>query len=436
MAIIPQKSLFGWENFNYLGDLERLKLVLENLPDEELMRTLERERGNGRDDYPIRAMWNSLIAGIVFQHESISSLRRELSRNGQLKILCGFHLMQDPTASAYSRFLAKLMEHEDAVLEIFNKLVETIAELLPDFGKDLALDGKAIETYANPLAKDADRTPDGRRDIDATWGKKEYKGKDKDGNEWSKIVSWFGYRVHLLADAKYELPVAFSLTNASTHEAPEGRKIIRQLNEEHPEILKRSEHLIADRGYDNEKMITMLWDEYGIKPIIRIRNMWQDGEETKLLPNHTNIVYDFEGRVSCYCPETNVKRDMAYGGFEKDRGTLKYRCPAVHYGIECKGRGSCSVSNSIRIKMDVDRRVFTPIARSSFKWDNLYKMRTSVERINSRLDTIYGFEEHYIRGQKKMNLMLTLAFSVMLSIACGRVRRDEEKKLRSLVKAA
>jgi hypothetical protein len=39
-------------------------------------------------------------------------------------------------------------------------------------------------------------------------------------------------------------------------------------------------------------------------------------------------------------------------------------------------------------------------------------MRTSVERINSRLDTIYGFEEHYIRGQKKMNLMLTLAFSV------------------------
>jgi len=86
--------------------------------------------------------------------------------------------------------------------------------------------------------------------------------------------------------------------------------------------------------------------------------------------------------------------------------------------------------------MDVDRRVFTPIARSSFKWDTLYKMRTSVERINSRLDTIYGFEEHYIRGQKKMNLMLTLAFSVMLSIACGRVRRDEEKKLRSLVKAA
>ena len=26
---------------------------------------------------------------------------------------------------------------------------------------------------------------------------------------------------------------------------------------------------------------------------------------------------------------------MAYGGFEKDRGTLKYRCPAKYYGYEC-----------------------------------------------------------------------------------------------------
>ena len=40
MAIIPQKRLFGWEEIEELGDLERLRLVLEHLPDEELMRIL------------------------------------------------------------------------------------------------------------------------------------------------------------------------------------------------------------------------------------------------------------------------------------------------------------------------------------------------------------------------------------------------------------
>ena len=40
MAIIEQKQLFGWKEIEILGDLERLYLVLNNLPDEELMRSM------------------------------------------------------------------------------------------------------------------------------------------------------------------------------------------------------------------------------------------------------------------------------------------------------------------------------------------------------------------------------------------------------------
>jgi len=36
------------------------------MPDEDLMRRLERERGFGRDDYPVRAMWNGILAGSSF----------------------------------------------------------------------------------------------------------------------------------------------------------------------------------------------------------------------------------------------------------------------------------------------------------------------------------------------------------------------------------
>jgi len=97
MAIIPQKTLFQWEELESLGDLERLRLVIEHLPDEDLMLHLENDRKNRRDDYPIRAMWNALLAGVVFGHPSIESLRRELARNAQLRIMCGFKFARGDT---------------------------------------------------------------------------------------------------------------------------------------------------------------------------------------------------------------------------------------------------------------------------------------------------------------------------------------------------
>ncbi|WP_084661272.1 hypothetical protein [Sulfobacillus thermosulfidooxidans] len=67
MAIIPQLSLFSWQDLEELGDLERLVLVLETVPDETLMAHLEAARGHGRNAYPVRAMWNSVLAGVVFR---------------------------------------------------------------------------------------------------------------------------------------------------------------------------------------------------------------------------------------------------------------------------------------------------------------------------------------------------------------------------------
>ena len=42
------------------------------------MKVLEEARGHGWDYYPMRAVQNSIIAGIVFEHETIESLRHEL----------------------------------------------------------------------------------------------------------------------------------------------------------------------------------------------------------------------------------------------------------------------------------------------------------------------------------------------------------------------
>jgi transposase len=89
------------------------------MPDERLMQHLERKRDRGRDDYPVRAMWNSILAGVIYQHPSIESLIRELSRNSQLRRICGFADDKVLSSWAYSRFLANLFKHEQLINERF-----------------------------------------------------------------------------------------------------------------------------------------------------------------------------------------------------------------------------------------------------------------------------------------------------------------------------
>ena len=440
MATIPQRPLFCWNEIDELGDLHRLRLVLEALPDESLMTALEQHRGRGRDDYPIRAMWNSLLAGIVFQHASVEQLRRELSRNGQLRWLCGFDLHKGldavPPAYVYTRFLRLLFQHADRIDAMFDDLVEQLRVLLPDFGRHLAMDGKAIETAARRRKGLSEMAKDGRRDVEADTGKKTYRGVRDDGTLWEKTTEWFGYKLHLIVDAVHELPVAFAITKASASEMPAGRALVKTLKKRHKSLVEDCETLSADKGLDDTKLIEQLWDDGGIRPVIDIRDMWRDGEETKRVSHLSNVVYDYRGTVYCHCPRTGERREMAYGGFEKDRGTLKYRCPAAHYGIECPGQNQCPVRGAVRIPLTEDRRVFTPLARSSYRWKTIYKKRTSVERVNSRLDVSFGFEDHFIRGQTKMRLRVGLALLVMLALAVGRIKEKQRETLRSLVAAA
>lgn len=437
MAIIPQQTLFVWNEVEELGDLERLRLVIEYMPDENLMTKLEKERKNGRNDYPVRAMWNSVLAGVVFQHISIESLRRELSRNGQLRYMCGLYGRGDkavPPEWVYTRFLKKLTAYEEEINKIFETLIEELRKLLPDFGKDLAIDSKAINSLATSANKN-DKA-DGRRDKDADWGKKEYRGVREDGTSWKKIVKWFGYKLHLVVDANYELPVVYSVTKASEPDINEAHRIIDELGEKKGEILKTCETLEADRGYDDTNLIAKLWDEYRIKPVIDIRNMWKIQEGTRQLGKYKNIYYDYKGHVYCYCLNTGKKLEMCVGGFEENRNSLKKLCPAKQYGLECKCINKCLAAKGIRIKLKTDRRVFTPIDRASYKWERYYDKRTSVERVNSRLDISFGFEKHYIRGEKKMKVRCGIALCVMLAMAVGRIKEKQQDKMRSLIRSA
>lgn len=442
MAIITQNLLFDWKKLEILDDLKRLEFVLANMPDKKLISKLSHNRNNGRNDYPITAVWNSILAGIIYQHNSIESLRRELSRNFQLRILCGFDPFLPanesvPNAWNYTRFLKNLFKFENEIELMFKELIIEIKKLLPDFGSFLAHDGKAIQSHAK-IQKDGYKARDGRRDIDANIGIKKYSGITDDGRLWEKVKTWFGYKLHLIIDANYELPVAFELTKATAAETPIAHKLIDTLNEKHPDIIEDALYFTSDRGNDDKKLIKKLWRTYKIKPIIDIRNMWKDNDETKGLSTGENVIYNYKGDVSCVCPKSGDIKTMKYGGFEKDRNAHKYRCPLVHSGVECRGSCDCKIYSKkyVRISLKENERIFVPVARSSYKWKNLYKKRTSVERVNSRIDEVFCFEKHFIRGQQKMKLKLSLSFCVMLAMAIGKIKADKKESMRSFTKSA
>lgn len=477
MAILPQAFLFNWQHIEAASDLDRLGLVLGAIDDEPLMQILEEERGRGRDEYPVRAVWNTVLAGVVFQHPSVAALRRELLRNAGLRQMCGLDPQggQDavPPDSAYSNFLESVIEHRQEIRNMFDTLVEKLRQELPDLGRCLAVDGKALPSFGKPEKKApktaaapdkpacptpataaaggdqpagpktaaADEEPDRRREQDADWGVKTYRGKRQDGSAWEKVVTWFGFELHLVVDSQHELPLHYKVTQASASETVELLPLVEETRDKHPEIIAKTEELAADKGYDSAENNQRLYDDYGIRPIIDKRSDWKDKTDaTRALFSDRcdTVVYDVKGTISCICPVTAEQRQMAYWGFEKDRGTLKYRCPAAANDFQCAGRSQCpgaqgSYGKVVRIDIDTDRRMFTPVARDSAAWERAYDRRTAVERVNSRLDRVLGFEQHTIRGLQKMEARVGIALVVMLAMALGRIRAGQREQMRSLV---
>jgi hypothetical protein len=433
MAIISQYSMFVWENdLENLGDLTRLQLVLDSLPDEDLMATLEKERGNGRDDYPVRPMWNLIIAMIVFGHDRFADVIRELNRNVQLRFICGFNIGKTPSAVNVSRFVANLEKHQSLINEIFFALVAKLCELLPDFGEDVAIDSKWVESLAKRVSK---CKKSGRRgEHDAEYGKKEYKGRRPDGTEWVTVKSCFGFKLHVLVDANYELPLAYMVTSAACSDVVYGKELLKYLEKNRADIFKRIKHCMGDRAYDDTALIQYL-EGLGIKAVIDKRDMWKDEIEREM-PGYKGIYYNERGEVFCYAPKYGERHEMRPAGYDTERDCLRMKCPAKMYGITCGEAATCTHTKNIRIPLNVDERIFTQIARPSYKWKTYYNKRTSVERVFSRLDVSFGFEEKKLRGKVRMELLGSMALIIMNAMAVGRIREKKPELMRSLVKVA
>ena len=409
---VHQVSFFSLPDFLRIDRGSRLVMVLEALDAERLLRVLEQERKGRRNDYPVRSLWYSLIAGLVYGRPTITSLIEELKINPGLRLLCGMTSEgKVPPPWVYSRFLKKLAQHQDLLQEIFDRAVSELAELTPDFGRNLAIDSTDVKAWSNPYRKPPS-------DPDAGWGVKKADGKQD-------LYRWLGYKLHLVVDADYEIPVAFEVTPANQDDGRTALPLLHGLKEEHPVIIERAEHFMADKGYDQKDIYKLLISErFDIKPVIPLNLR---GEKSP--PGITNS----QGTPLCVSGQ-----QMYYAGY--DNGFLKYRCPAISTGVKCQARQPCcrldGYGTVVKLNTREDPRRYTPVPRETKKWARLYKKRTAVERVNSRLKQHLLLDELRVRGLGRVKVRLTLSLLVMMGAALSMARRKQWEDIRRLVRAA
>jgi hypothetical protein len=363
---------------------------------------------------------------------------RELARNGELWDVCGFDPLRRSkgiSKFSWSRFLSRLRRHQDLIDALFEAALDTLTRLLPDLGKNLAADGKALATR-------------GHKDPDARDGYKSYQEPDAHGQLRKLVQHWFGYKLHLVVDVDYELPVAYELHGADIGESPRLMPLIKHLKENQPELFRRVQTVAADRGYDDGGDKQALYDDHGILPLIPSRKL--SGMAPLDERRHDTIYPGPTGQVCCKVRPFQAKEEKAFAamqfmGFEEDRQSLKFRCPAAAYGLECLNRQACACSAQVRdgefgrvvrVPLERDRRLLGPVYQHSLRFERLYAKRTAVERVNSRIDQVYGLEHHFIRGLERMRLRISLTMLVMLGTAVAWVKLKKPENVRSLLKAA
>jgi hypothetical protein len=423
MQLYTTDPLFAWAKLEDHPELSTLRLLLEVLPDQKLLEGLEEARGKGRDDFPLRVLWGTVVFTIALRHPSFASCIAELNRNPALYRLLGISGVNGiPKDYNLSRFIEVLGQepHLAELRKVFDVLVQRLGVAVPDLGKHVAGDSAALNGRAK---KDPDAVAEEVEQglPQPCGGKKEY--KDEAGTV-VKVVEWNGYKHHLLVDVRHEVPLAYSITDPKVGDNEQIKPLLEQATANLP--AGRIETLAYDKAADDEKVHELLHQQQ-IKPLIQNRALWKDDKE-RPLPGAKgryplNVVHDEAGTLYCYdmASDPPVRHEMAYVGYEKDRETLKYRCPARHEGWNCPSDERCNQGKKygmiIRVDREVDLRRFPPIPRATQQFERRYKGRTAVERVNGRTKVFWGANDGNLRGSRRFHAQLGVIMVVCVALA-------------------
>ncbi len=275
--------------------VRQLNNIFRSIPDNELIAALKAP--TGRPGYTVEVLWKTYVASVVLGLPTFASLIRTLHDNPLVAIACGITYPEGiPTKFAYSRFTRKLSEPRYVVMvkNIMRSITRSLYDALPDFGKSVAIDSTDLKAWSNGAKKPVS-------DPHATWAAKlDTSGKKK---------FYFGYKLHLLADTKYELPVAANVTTASLHDVRIAGRVLSQTRFTYSKF--RPQYIICDAGYSSDKLRYLIKRQYRAEPIIKVNRshkkaMFTETPEWQAIYSRRSSIERLFGRLKCYRRLNNV----------------------------------------------------------------------------------------------------------------------------------
>jgi hypothetical protein len=116
------------------------------------------------------------------------------------------------------RFAAKLRAYSDLLDSCIARVLDRLHRENPDFGRDLAIDASDLPAYANGQRTISNNGPENGpererySDPNASWWHRSAVSTRKGGG-------FYGYRVHAAVCARTDLPVAWQVETAGSHES-------------------------------------------------------------------------------------------------------------------------------------------------------------------------------------------------------------------------
>lgn len=181
-----------------------------------LIREIREQRRSARPGYPPEAMLRAFLLKFILNERFNVGLIQRLNDSTKLRELCGFG-SDIPSESAFSRFFEKLADRVGQIEQTIIALVYHLHQHLPDMGSLTAIDSTDIEAYANPNRSAV-------IDQDATWGDRTTKNKS---SSKKKDELFFGYKMHLLGDAVYGVPLHYVLLPANQGDSPQLPRVLK-----------------------------------------------------------------------------------------------------------------------------------------------------------------------------------------------------------------
>jgi len=346
------------ENFN---EHDKVYQVIKQIDCSKLDKLNSCYDGPGRKGYDRQALFRALVLKKLMGLATTKSLVKCLAYAPLLAHWCGFDFMKrTPSESVFSRFEKDLTNTE--LQKVLNDLCTNLARQV------LSITGSDSEIVVDSTDITARERPRKNGDSSAAFGHRTAAAGETE--------SFYGYKLHLSAvNSKYgPIPLAARFAPANFSDYNFAQDLMKESYYLHGKALGFTpRYYLMDAGYDAEYLYLQALKLRG-QAIIKLNHRGQKGGYKEYTHDGTPL-----------CPGKNP---MVYCGTEQKNLTNKFRCPkACGQQVECNGECGCNSSYGYikRVSIKDNPRMFCNPHRGSRTWKELYRRRTSIERLFSVL---------------------------------------------------